>query len=209
MATINPEKGHGVAHDGRQFCPAIPPGASVSWKRLPEAVDIEDSEKSATHVLAVWDRFEEMGVDKDELRETPRGSCVVFLADTEAIEYLLESPIPPPLWLNLDQSGDRLLAQSLAVIRDEWIAPRACTAGPSATQEMAWLKTAVLTHHQLTDEWPLVKINVPKVLRDEPFPADKIRDEATRLFRVIRGRLARTAAISRADEGCLARNSES
>jgi hypothetical protein len=191
MNNSDSDKGNGVAHDGRHFCPTIPAGATVSWKRLPENVEIRDADATATHVLAVWDRFEEMGINQDELRETPRGACVVYLADAEAIEYLIDSPVPAPSWLDeAGSTGDHVLAHSLALIRQGWRSPQAGAAGPSTTLEMAWLRSAVVTHYGVTGKWPIVEINVPKVLSDEPFPAERIRNEADRLFDLVRDALS-------------------
>lgn len=56
--------GHGNARDGRSFKPAIPPGAVVSWKPLAVPNYIPEEGRVATHVVAVWDGFEQMDLSR-------------------------------------------------------------------------------------------------------------------------------------------------
>jgi hypothetical protein len=186
MPTIDIEKGYGVAHDGRQFDPVIPPGATVSWKRLRRAVQVDEADRPASHVLAVWDRFDEMGVARDELKNTSMGPCVVFLVDETAIFGLLESPVPAPSWLRIDGPVEQILADRMSTVRDAWNAPHHAFCGPTVGPEQAWLEAAILMHHQVTGRWPIIEINVPRVLDELSFPADHLRKEADRVMATVR-----------------------
>ena len=99
--------GHEIAHDGRSFSPSIPAGATVSWKLIQTPVFVSEQNRVATHILAVWDHFEEMGADWDDLRDTPRGPCVAYYADAESIEDLVESAVPAPPWVDPDVPSER------------------------------------------------------------------------------------------------------
>jgi hypothetical protein len=197
MGRINENQGYGVARDGRHFTPAIPTGATVSWKRLPSAVHVDECDKTATHLLAVWDRLDEMSVSASDLRETARGTCVVFLADVPAIERLLESPAPRPAWLGPDAEDAQGLAASLAGLHAQWVSPYGTPTEPSVSCDLEWLTAAVLSYHQVTGEWPVLQIDVPHVLNESPFPADRLRAEAGRVFAELRLHLAGQASATR------------
>jgi hypothetical protein len=197
MGKINENKGYGVARDGRHFSPAIPTGATVSWKRLPSAIHVEQYDKNATHLLAVWDRLEEMSVSASDLRKTARGTCVVFLADVPAIERLLESPVPRPDWLGPAAEDARGLAASLAGLHARWVSPYGTHTEPSVSCDLEWLTAAVLSYHQVTGEWPILLIDVPRVLNESPFPADRLRAEAGRVFEELHACLAGRPSVTR------------
>ncbi len=197
MGKINENKGYGVAQDGRHFSPAIPTGATVSWKRLPAAIHLEEYDKNATHLLAVWDRLEEMSISTSDLRKTARGTCVVFLADVPAIERLLASPVPRPQWLGPAAPDAQGLAASLAALHARWISPVGTPTEPSVSYDLEWLTAAVLSYHQVTGLWPILQIDVPRVLNEEPFPADRLRAEADRVFEELQTCLSRSPSIHR------------
>lgn len=197
MGKINENKGYGVARDGRHFSPAIPTGATVSWKRLPSAIHVEECDKSATHLLAVWDRLDEMSISASDRRKTARGECVVFLADVPAIERLLRSPAPRPEWLGPDAEDAQGLAASLAGLHGQWVSPYGTQTEPSVSCDLEWLTAAVLSYHQVTGEWPVLQIDVPHVLNESPFPADRLRAEAARVFAELHSRLAERPSVTR------------
>jgi hypothetical protein len=190
MGKINETTGYGVARDGRHFTPTIPTGATVSWKRLPEAVHVESCDRTATHLLAVWDRLEEMTVAAADLRKTARGRCVVFLADVNAIAHLVGGAVPRPSWLEPDEADARVLAASVVSLHEGWVSPLGSRTDPSVELELAWLKAAVIAYHQVRGEWPILRISVPWVLDEGAFPADQLRAEAGRLLDEVRGCLS-------------------
>ena len=190
MPGVDLNKGCGIAHDGRHFTPSIPPGATVSWKRLPRPVHVEEADRTATHIVAVWNRFDEMCVAPEDLRLTARGSCLVFLADTSALDHLLKAPVPAPSWIAEDRPGGDQLAECMVTARRRWSSRSGGPGEPSVTAELAWLKAAVLLYRDVTVEWPILEINVPHTLTETPFPADRLGKEADRLFALLRGKLA-------------------
>ena len=182
--------GHGVARDGRRFRPGIPAGATVSWKPLAEPTYFPEHDRTATHVLAVWDRLDEMGLDPECFRQTEEGPCVAYYADAESIEDLIESAVPAPQWIDADVPTEIVVTESVVASWRQLSAARASNAVPSASEEIHWLTTAIWTYRMLTNCWPVLNIHIPHSARGELAPAANIRAETNRLFDMIETELA-------------------
>jgi hypothetical protein len=181
--------GFGVAQDGSSFSPAIPAGATVSWKRLDEPTYVPEQDRVATHLLAVWDRLEEMDVDEESLRDTPRGPCVAFYTDVEALEALIESAAPAPAWINAEVPTELVVAEFVIAAREDYLDAYPLHEGPRLADEVLWLRTAIWTHRMLTDRWPILETNPPEEPDDEPEVLEEIRRETDGLFRIMREEL--------------------
>ena len=129
--------GHGIARDGRRFNPPIPAGATVSWKRMAEPLYIPDRHRMATHILAVWDHLELMGVDPADLRDTPRGPCLAYYADGESIEDLIESAVPAPACVDADVPTEVVLAEYVAAAREQWLSVSRTRDAPTLLKKSA------------------------------------------------------------------------
>jgi hypothetical protein len=190
MKSIYEENGHGIARNGLMFSPPIPAGATVSWKRMRQPVVLDGGARKGTHVLAVWNRLDEMDLQPGALRETPRGPCVPFYADAKSIRNLIESDVPAPLWIDADMEPATALAECMIAAQADAKAPRLgdtfCTHGNAG----AWLRAAVWTYRSATGHWPILHINVARVLREAQFPAELLRGESDRLFSLAKKALA-------------------
>ena len=181
--------GHGTARDGRCFNPPIPPGATVSWKPLAVPDYIHEEGRVATHVVAVWDSFEQMDLLTDSFQETSRGRCVAFYANRESLEDLMESAVPAPDGVDARIPSELMLAR---LVYGDYVERQARAADgddmPLDTQ-IRWLHTAVWIHRVLTDRWPILGVCLGSPDISDPAQAAKIRQETERLFSVIRSNI--------------------
>lgn len=191
MNPVYEQDGHGIARDGRCFSPPIPTGATVSWKVMEKPVYVPDQKRPATHVLAIWDRFEEMDTEACGFRQTPRGRCVAYYADAAAIEDLIESAVPAPAWIDAEMPLEVALADCLASIWDQAHFGGHPGGGHTRGEALRCLKAAVWVHRMLTDGWPILELVIPAGASVESLPAERIRAETHRLMGVIRSELVR------------------
>ncbi len=196
MKTRYEGNGHGIARDGSKFNPPIPTGAKVSWKRLPEPLVSSDGSKTGTHVLAVWSHHDQLDVPPEVIRDTPRGPCVPFYADAEAIRQLVESEAPAPNWIDAEEDTAAALARCLRAAHRR--AERPGFGGRETGGARAWLEAAVWTYRQATGAWPILNIDVDVVLVSERFPNEIIQREAHRVFHLAEQAIARQDASQRA-----------
>ena len=180
--------GHGIAHDGRRFNPRIPAGATVSWRRLAEPRFVEELQREVSHVLAVWDRFDEMGLRDEHLQQTARGPCVAFYTDADSIEDLLESAVPAPSWVDSDVPSEVAMAQCVLAGRTQFESECMGRDEPNPDNDRNWLRMAVWTYRMLSGCWPILGLRLSQVGVDRA-SSTEVRRETNRVFGAIQAQL--------------------
>ena len=178
--------GHGKARDGRCFSPTIPPGATVSWKPLASPEYIPEQGRMATHVVAVWDHFEQMNLVGDCFQNTPRGQCVAFYANRESLEDLVESAVPAPQGIDPRIPSELMLAKLVHGSYTEMRAKALDDEAMSPEAEVRWLHTAIWIHRVLTERWPVLGTPFDSVANTTPKKSSHISQETEQLFRIIK-----------------------
>ncbi len=185
------QNGSGTVRDGRCFSPPIPTGATVSWKMMEKPVYVPDHKRLATHVLAIWDHFDQLDWSDSDFRETPRGRCIAYYADAESIEDLVESAVPAPAWVNPEIPTEIVIAECLISICDQARSHRERDSAGSRENELKFLKSAVWMHRMLTNAWPILNIHISPQTSLDSLPIDKLREETDRLMGEIKTELNR------------------